>query len=359
MADVFISYSTGKADNTVQQIADALDRAGISCWYMGRDSTHGRYGAQITKAIRECAVFLLVLNEKSNNSDDVIKELCVAFRYKKEILPFHVDDCDLSDDLIYHLSAYTIIKANPPDKSSIRKLIKVIVSILGKEARSKMPEQTTRTLTKTTPDVFISYHMEQTPSTWAKTVADIFAAYQKEMPALQTSAKTVAEFFAAYQEEMLALQTSAKTAADIFISYRVSEEMSPLVRNIADKLESENISCWYAPRNTKPSAFAPSILNAIRTCKVFLLMLDEGANGPGYVYNELVEAYALHKSEKKPHIIPFKLGDFPINLELYFYLRPFYIMNGGNSPNNADTDELIQKISNALNQTPETNSPGK
>ena len=102
MADVFISYSTGKADNTVQQIADALDAAGISCWYMGRDSRYGRFPEKIALEIENCTIFLLVLNETSNKSKHVQNEVSLAFENDKELLLFHVDNCSLSYYMRYY-----------------------------------------------------------------------------------------------------------------------------------------------------------------------------------------------------------------------------------------------------------------
>ena len=130
MADVFISYSKGQADNIAQQIADTLNRAGISCWYMGRDSRHGRYPDKITKAIRECFVFVLILNQDSNKSKDVLSEVNIAFKYETEIIPFHIDDCEMSDALLYHLSTFTTINANPPNEQRIQELVNEIVDIL-------------------------------------------------------------------------------------------------------------------------------------------------------------------------------------------------------------------------------------
>ena len=99
MADVFISYSEGDASPLVEKIADALDRAKISCWYMEKDSRDGRYAGKIMKAIQECRVFLLLLNEKSAQSPHVLNEVDAAFEYKRLILPFCIDNCVLPEDI--------------------------------------------------------------------------------------------------------------------------------------------------------------------------------------------------------------------------------------------------------------------
>lgn len=136
--------------------------------------------------------------------------------------------------------------------------------------------------------------------------------------------------------------------ADVFISYHVSDDASDLVRRIADELESMGISCWYAPRDVTPGAFVPSIRKAIDSCNVFLMLWDEGSNRPGYVFHELVYAFNRYKSKEKPIIIPFKIGDFEEFPDLRFYLSPFHIFHGGKSPQTAQTEDLIAKVSREL-----------
>ena len=140
--------------------------------------------------------------------------------------------------------------------------------------------------------------------------------------------------------------------ADVFLSYHVTDETSALVRGIADELESMGISCWYAPRNVRPGAFVQSIREAIRRCKAFVMILDEGANGPGYVYNEMLLAFNRFKKERHPEIIPFKLGTFETDPDIAFYLAPFHTFDGGASANAAHTAELIRKTSELFGKAP-------
>lgn len=80
MADVFISYPIDSAAEVVKRIADALKMAGISCWYANRDIYEGNYVGQITRAIRECKVFLLILNQEAMQSQYMESEAALAFR---------------------------------------------------------------------------------------------------------------------------------------------------------------------------------------------------------------------------------------------------------------------------------------
>ena len=139
MAEVFISYSKGNASPFVKKIGDALENAGISCWYMEKDSLYGLYSDAIPTAIQECRVFLVVLNERSNQSKDVLSEVSIAFKSDKAILPFNLDNCKLSNRLLYHLTAFTMVSANPSLEKSVQDLVKLIADILGKDPPQPQP----------------------------------------------------------------------------------------------------------------------------------------------------------------------------------------------------------------------------
>ena len=118
MADVFISYHEKSAGELVAQIAAELEKAQISCWYAGRDLTDiSAYAETIIKSIRNCKVFLLVLNEGSSRSRHVLSEVRTAFNCTEgsdgqeavKICPFRIDNCKLSDVMDYYIGTYHII----------------------------------------------------------------------------------------------------------------------------------------------------------------------------------------------------------------------------------------------------------
>ena len=104
---------------------------------MKRDSRHGTFASQITQEIFSCKVFLLILDERSNQSEHVQNEVGLAFRRFNEhqpitILPVRMDDCVLSYELLYYLNRFTIVNANPSEAQDIRNLLEEIADILGK-----------------------------------------------------------------------------------------------------------------------------------------------------------------------------------------------------------------------------------
>ena len=134
MADVFISYHEASEGELAEQLADTLERAGISCWYMGRDSIDA-YAGQITREIRACAVFVLILDKGSNQSKHVQNEVSIAFQEEKRLLPFRMDSCELSDDLRYYLNRFTVIKANLPDERRVERFVKRIAKALNRDTQ--------------------------------------------------------------------------------------------------------------------------------------------------------------------------------------------------------------------------------
>ena len=65
---VFVSYSSDD-EGIAGAVCSALEAEGIHCWMAARDVQGGRpYSGQITQAIREARVVLLVLSKASNRS---------------------------------------------------------------------------------------------------------------------------------------------------------------------------------------------------------------------------------------------------------------------------------------------------
>lgn len=156
--EVFISHHSDSTGEIVRKICTALESAGVSCWYAPRDCGPS-YAASIVQAIRECRVFLLILNKHSNISQHVLNEINCAFdRFKNGedivLLPYRVDDCTLSDDIYYYLGRIHIMNGSlPPEVTRIQELMDRIFMALGRERKISMqisePGQTVTPETKT------------------------------------------------------------------------------------------------------------------------------------------------------------------------------------------------------------------
>jgi hypothetical protein len=146
--DVFVSHS--HEDNlTADALCDALERNGVRCWIAPRDIQPGTdYGTEIMKGIKECAIFLLLFSDGSNNSVPVRKEVERAvLGYRKNVLQFRIENVPLSEGLEYYLGDIPWIDACGdiggvrrldayPDEAVFADLIVAIKSMLGRETES-------------------------------------------------------------------------------------------------------------------------------------------------------------------------------------------------------------------------------
>ncbi len=101
---------------------------------------------------------------------------------------------------------------------------------------------------------------------------------------------------------------------DVFISYKAEElDEATWVKSV---LESNGISCWMAPSSLPGgSSYAAEIPQAIRNCKVFVLLLSAKAQASKWVSREVDLAINAEKT-----ILPFMLENCALKDEFNFYL---------------------------------------
>lgn len=76
---------------------------------------------------------------------------------------------------------------------------------------------------------------------------------------------------------------------DVFISY--SSKDKAIADGIVSTLEQNNIRCWYAPRDIKPSEdWGMAIANAIQETNIFLMVFSGNSNQSQHVLDELLFA---------------------------------------------------------------------
>ena len=138
--DVFVSHHTESSLHIVEAIVNKLEAAGIRCWYAPRD-THGLYASEIYNMIQKCKVFLLILNGKASYSFDVGNEINIACDRVREgdpidIIPFQIDNDEISPDAKYYLRRFHWIDAvTPPMYKRIEELVNYISRHLGNDGR--------------------------------------------------------------------------------------------------------------------------------------------------------------------------------------------------------------------------------
>src|SRR5881394_140711 len=130
--DVFISHSA--QDRTVaEKICTALEQDGIPCWVAPRDVRPGKsFPGEITRAIQQTKVMLLIFSKHSNSSEQVLREVQLAVDCKVPIIRLRLEDIPLSDDLRYYLSTPHWLDAlSHPLSKHIPPLARAIKELLG------------------------------------------------------------------------------------------------------------------------------------------------------------------------------------------------------------------------------------
>ncbi|MBR3569796.1 MAG: leucine-rich repeat protein [Oscillibacter sp.] len=136
--------------------------------------------------------------------------------------------------------------------------------------------------------------------------------------------------------------------ADVFISYH-EKSSGDLVKQIADTLESEGISCWYAKRDLPPGGkFADYIPKEIRSCKVFLLVLNENSNHSEHVKSETNLAFRRVNKQEQITLVPFKVDNCVLDDDVDYYLSRFNIITDGNPTDKQSIRNLTEQISHIL-----------
>lgn len=104
MTDIFISHSVVDKE-LANYLCDAFEANGLSCWIAPRNIVPGtEWADSITNAISDCAVLLVVYSQNSIRSSQVVKEIGMADRKHKYIIPYKIDDTEPEGAFDYYLS---------------------------------------------------------------------------------------------------------------------------------------------------------------------------------------------------------------------------------------------------------------
>jgi rhodanese-related sulfurtransferase len=111
--DVFVSHSS--LDKlAADAVCHGLEAKGIRCWIAPRDQIAGRpYGTQITGAIEDAQVMVLVFSDNVNNSQAVLNEINIAAGANVTIVPFRIAKVDFNPELHFYLGRMHWLDAFP------------------------------------------------------------------------------------------------------------------------------------------------------------------------------------------------------------------------------------------------------
>lgn len=125
--DVFLSHHSDSCKDLSAEVSAILKGCDIFGWYAERDiAATQNYTEKIIAAIRECKLFVLLLNKYSNQSKHVLREVNIAMSNSKPILIIHLDDCIPCDAIAYVSAISQIVKVRGENDA-------IIAQQIGKE----------------------------------------------------------------------------------------------------------------------------------------------------------------------------------------------------------------------------------
>ena len=139
MTDIFISHSAADKE-TANYLCNAFEANGLSCWIAPRNIVPGtEWADSITNAISDCSVFLIIFSKNSMRSSQVAKEIGMADRKSKYIIPYKIDDTEPEGAFDYYLSCCQWVIAHPESGDyKIDELCMVLKNVVPKTFEEKM-----------------------------------------------------------------------------------------------------------------------------------------------------------------------------------------------------------------------------
>jgi hypothetical protein len=130
-------------------------------------------------------------------------------------------------------------------------------------------------------------------------------------------------------------------AYDVFISYASKDKVA--ANAVCAVLEARNIRCWIAPRDVQPGQpYGEAIIDAIRGCRVMVLVFSSNANASGHIPKEVERAVSCGVT-----IIPLRIEDVVPAKSLDYFIGSVHWLDAMTLPlegHLADLADTIDKI---------------
>lgn len=126
--DAFISFSFRDEEKALDVVNRLQTKYHISCWICSREIFGGgRYPFIIPDVIKNAHVVVVLQSEAAFNSLEMPKEVQIALREKKTVIPFSLDNAQPHGALYYHLCDLNTIDGTEPEfEDRIRELAMAI-----------------------------------------------------------------------------------------------------------------------------------------------------------------------------------------------------------------------------------------
>jgi hypothetical protein len=128
-SDIFLSYS--RADH---QLAEGFVKAaaarGISVWFDVQIEGGENWREKIAEALGSAEALVILFSEQSNKSTQLIKELALADRLRKRVVPVLIADCEPRGAYLYELASLNWINIYPNPETRLAGLVDTLITQL-------------------------------------------------------------------------------------------------------------------------------------------------------------------------------------------------------------------------------------
>ena len=101
--EVFVSYAHADRD-AVYPLVDLVEGMGRNVWIDRDDMKAGQgWAGMIVRAIKSADTFCIMCSQRAFESSHVRREVYLADKYGKALLPIRLDDCEMPEDIEYFL----------------------------------------------------------------------------------------------------------------------------------------------------------------------------------------------------------------------------------------------------------------
>jgi hypothetical protein len=112
---LFISYAH-KDSRQVQPVAQELSKLGFDVWIDSQDLQGGQLWSEgITRGIRECHYYILFISRAAMKSDDVRREVDLAYSSKRKMILVRLDPTEIPAEMAYQTSGVQWLDIKNPD----------------------------------------------------------------------------------------------------------------------------------------------------------------------------------------------------------------------------------------------------
>lgn len=127
---IFISHSMNDVAEA-DIVYEYLESQGYKCWMDTHDITPGiPYAKEIMKGFNNSHAVVVVVSKNAMHSVGVKNEIDNVYKKNKIIIPFRIDDTELSDELSFYLSSTQWINAFPSFEDHLDELEKALSQLI-------------------------------------------------------------------------------------------------------------------------------------------------------------------------------------------------------------------------------------